>query len=340
MREAAARLGAARRPVILAGGGARWAEAPLTALAEALDAPVVQTVNARGLMRGHPLAVPASPSLGPVRGLLAEADAVLVLGSEMGPTDLDMDLDGGFPDLAGLVRVDRDAQRLASGPAGLGILADAAEAAAALAARLPLRQGGEGATRAARTREAARAALLPGPARCLAVLETIREALPEAVVMGDSTEPVYAGNLFFEAGQPGGWANSATGFGTLGWALPAAIGAALADPARPVIALAGDGGLQFTLSELGTLADEQAPVILLVWNNAGYREIEMAMRAAGAEPLGVRPTPPDFVAVARAWGIAAERITALADLPGRLQAAARRGGPTLIDLPAALVHEG
>jgi acetolactate synthase-1/2/3 large subunit len=338
LREAAARLGAARRPAILAGGGARWAEGPLRALAEALDAPVVQTVNARGLMRGHPLAVPASPSLAPVRDLLAEADAVLALGTELGPTDIDMYLDGGFPALEGLVRVDRDARRLAAGPQGFGIVADAGAAAGALAALIPLREGGDGAARAAKAREAARAALSPEHARCLAVLETIREALPEAAVMGDSTEPVYAGNLWFEGARPGGWANSATGFGTLGWALPAAIGAALADPARPVVALAGDGGLQFTLPELGTLADEGAGVIVLVWNNAGYREIEMAMREAGAEPVGVTPSPPDFVAVARAWGIAAERLDSLADLPARLRAAAERGGPALIELPAALVH--
>ena len=139
----------------------------------------------------------------------------------------------------------------------------------------------------------------------------VRAALPGSPIVGDSTEPVYAGNLFFEPDAPGGWFNSAMGFGTLGYALPAAIGCALADPSRPVVALAGDGGLQFTLPELGTAADERAHVILLVWNNHGYREIESAMLEAGAEPIGVTPRPPDFVGVAGAYGIPAERLESL-----------------------------
>jgi acetolactate synthase-1/2/3 large subunit len=105
-----------------------------------------------------------------------------------------------------------------------------------------------------------------------------------------------------------------------------------------VVALAGDGGLQFTLPELGTAADERAPVIVLVWNNRGYREIEIAMRDAGAEPIGVTPTPPDFVAVAHAYGLSAERLASLDALPRALRDAASRGGPSLIDLPTELVH--
>jgi acetolactate synthase-1/2/3 large subunit len=156
--------------------------------------------------------------------------------------------------------------------------------------------------------------------------------------VGDSTEPVYAGNLFFEPDAAGGWFNSAMGFGTLGYALPAAIACALADPSRPVVALAGDGGLQFTLPELGTAADEGANVIVLVWNNHGYREIESAMLEAGAEPIGVTPRPPDFVLLAGAYWMPAERLESLDALPEALRTAARRGGPCLIELPTALVH--
>ncbi|NAZ36557.1 5-guanidino-2-oxopentanoate decarboxylase [Rubellimicrobium sp. CFH 75288] len=337
--EAARRLEAAERPAILAGGGARRAEAALRALAEALDAPVVQTTNARGLMAGHPLAVAASPSLGPVRALLAEADAVLAVGCEFGATDLDMYEDGGFPPLRGLIRVDRDAARIARGPEALALVADAGVALAALGAALgPRRREGTGAERAARAGDGARAALEPAHARALTVLETIRDTLPQSPIFGDSTEPVYAGNLVFAAGGPGLWCNSATGFGTLGWALPAAAGAAVADPSRPVVALAGDGGLQFTLAELGVLADERLPVIVVVWNNHGYREIETAMRGAGAEPVGVTPGAPDFVAVAAAYGLRAERVEDPAALPGRLRAAAEAGGPALLEIPAAAIH--
>ena len=336
VEEAARRLAAAKRPLILAGGGARRAD--LRALAEALGAPVVQTTNARGLMAGHPLSVPASPCLPPVRAMMAEADAVLALGTEFGPTDYDMYVDGGMPALHGLIRAEIDPAQVARGPrAEVVLLGDASAAAEAIRAALPSGTR-DGTAKAADLRDAARAALSPEHARALSVLEMVRAALPGSPIVGDSTEPVYAGNLFFEPGAAGGWFNSAMGFGTLGYALPAAIGCALADPSRPVVALAGDGGLQFTLPELGTAADEGAHIILLVWNNHGYREIESAMLEAGAEPIGVTPRPPDFVEVAGAYGIPAERLESLDALPEALRTAAKRGGPCLIEVPTALVH--
>ncbi|EYD75167.1 Acetohydroxy acid synthase [Rubellimicrobium mesophilum DSM 19309] len=340
IEEAARRLAASRRPVILAGGGARRAAVPLRALAEALDAPVVTTVNGRGLLAHHPLSVPASPYLPPVRALLREADAVLALGTEFGPTDYETYEAGVMPSLAGLIRVEIDPAQVARGPRpDLALLADARSAAEALLDALPLDpRPGDGTLRATHLRDAARATLIPAHQRALSVLETIRATLPGTPLVGDSTEPIYAGNLFFEPDAPGLWFNSAMGFGTLGYALPAAIGRALADPSRPVVALAGDGGLQFTLSELGSLADAKAPVIVLVWNSNGYAEIELAVREAGVTPIGVTPSAPDFVAVARAYGLPAERATSLDALPGLLRQAAERGGPALIDLPTAVVH--
>ena len=115
--EAAQRLSAAKRPVILAGGGVKGLGAHLRTLAERLDAPVVQTVNARGLLHGHALSVPASPSLAATRALIEGADAVLALGTELGPTDYDMYATGTLPAMAGLIRVDICAQQLARHPA-------------------------------------------------------------------------------------------------------------------------------------------------------------------------------------------------------------------------------
>jgi acetolactate synthase-1/2/3 large subunit len=132
---AAGLLAAARAPVILAGGGMRDGAA-LVALAERLGAPVVQTVNGRGRMHAHPLVVPASPSLGAIRELLEDADIVLALGTELGPTDYDMYGTGGMPRLPSLVRVDICPDQLARHPARVAIEADAAEAAHALLAAL------------------------------------------------------------------------------------------------------------------------------------------------------------------------------------------------------------
>ncbi|MBN9242524.1 MAG: 5-guanidino-2-oxopentanoate decarboxylase [Mesorhizobium sp.] len=346
----AARLAiAAKRPLILAGGGAKRAEAQLRALAEKLDAPVVQTANARGLMHAHPLAVPASPSLKAVRALMADADFVLAAGTEFGPTDYDMYGDGGFVLPANLARIDIDAAQLARRPVTVSIRADCTAALAALLARLDeaghsasAQQGATatgggaapsaGAARAAAARQAAWAEIGPAMQAQVKVVEAIRDALPGALVVGDSTQPVYAANLYYDHDRPGGWFSAATGFGALGYGPPAAIGAALAVPDAPVVCLTGDGGFQFTLPEIGAALDAGANVVFVVWNNRGYREIETSMRDIGVEPVGVSPMPPDFVKIADAYGIGAERLAGTADLAGALRRACAAQKPRLIEI--------
>jgi acetolactate synthase-1/2/3 large subunit len=326
----AERLNRARRPVILAGGGAKRAEAALRAVAEALDAPVIQTTNARGLMHAHPLTVPASPSLMATRDLIAGADAILAIGTEIGPTDYDMYKRGGFPDLSAMIRIDIDAAQLSRHPAALGLMADAGTALAALAPLLTPRKG-DGAARAATTRTAARAELSPEMLHQIAMLEAIRAALPGCIIAGDSTQPVYAGNLYYDHDRPGGWFNAATGYGALGFGAPAAIGAAIAAPGSPVVCLTGDGGLQFSLAELLTAMDEGVDVTFLVWNNAGYREIAEAMAAAGTDVIGCDPTPPLFAPLAAAVRMPFASVEAT---PEALTAALRapRQGPRMIEV--------
>ncbi|WP_315925762.1 5-guanidino-2-oxopentanoate decarboxylase [Mesorhizobium sp. SP-1A] len=332
--EAAKMLATAKRPLILAGGGAKHAAAALKHLAERLGAPVVQTANARGLMHGHPLAVPASPSLKAVRALMADADVVLAAGTEFGPTDYDMYGDGGFVLPDNLVRIDIDPAQLRRHPARLCIEADCGAALEALAARLPetVKQSPEGEARAGAAREAALSGLDKTLRGQIEVVETIRDALPGSIVVGDSTQPVYAANLYYDHDRPGGWFNAATGFGALGYGPPAAIGAALAVPDAPVVCLSGDGGFQFTLPEIGAALDAGAPVIFVVWNNRGYREIETSMREVGVEPVGVSPEPPDFCKLAQAYGIEAERLSGAAGLAAALTRARTKGKPVLIEI--------
>lgn len=316
-------LAGARAPLILAGGGARRAGPVLAALAAALDAPVVQTVNARGLMHGDPLIVPASPSLEAVRDLIGGADVVLAVGTELGATDYDMYGRGGLVLPAGLIRIDICPDQLARHPAAVAIRADAGAALAALLAALPTgraRPAIPGAARAAGTRKAARAELSAPMRAQLALLEAIRDTLPGAILVGDSTQPVYAGNLYYDHDRPGGWFNAATGFGALGYAIPAAIGAALAAPGTRVICVTGDGGAQFTLPELMTAVDEGLPVTFLIWNNRRYGEIASAMTEAGVPVIGCDPTPPDFAAIATACAMPYHRC---AMTPAALSAALR-----------------
>lgn len=288
---AIARMNAATRPVILAGGGARQAGASLRQLAEKWDAPVVQTVNARGLLHGHPLCVPASPSLESVRDLIRGADCILAVGTELGPTDYDMYVRGGFPDLSGMIRIDICPDQLARHPAQFPILADADTALTTLASGIA-GKAGNGADRATQTRRAARAetdALLP-PIR-LSMVEAIRDTLPGAIIVGDSTQAIYAANLYYDHDRTGGWFNAATGFGALGFGPGAAVGASLGAPGQQVVCLIGDGGLQFSPGELRTAVDERLPITFVVWNNAGYREIAEAMSDVGAEVIGCSPSP-------------------------------------------------
>lgn len=290
---AAARLNGAKNVVILAGGGSKGAEAGLRAMAEALDAPVIQTTNARGLLAGHPLAVPASCSLEAVRKALAEADQVLSIGCELGPTENDWNPASRFPDLPGQIRIDIDIDQLARRPAALRLLGDSAATIAELLPRID-RHRAAGAERAADLRQAARTeaggfhAAYPA---MLAMVEAIRTAMPRSILVGDSTQPVYASMLYYDHDRPSGFFNAATGYGALGFAPGAAVGAALACPGTPVVCLIGDGGLQFSPGELRTAVDERLPITFVVWNNSAFGEIAEWMRAANTEVIGCYPSP-------------------------------------------------
>lgn len=324
----------ASRPVILAGGGAVTAEEEIRSLAERLGAPVVTTVNGRGMLAGHALRVPASPSLTAVRRLLSDADLVVAFGTEFGPTDYDLNVDGGFPRLKALIRVDIDAAQLARAPhPGLSVFSSAKTAAAGMLGFLEGHKAiGNGAPRAAAARKAVWSELTAKMQAEVGVIDTVWRTLPKAIIVGDSTQAVYAGNYYCDAPRPHSWFNAATGYGALGYAPPAAIGAALAEPDAPVVCLAGDGGLQFSLAEIGSAADAGTRVIFLVWNNDGYQEIENFMVEAGITPEGVKPSAPDFIAIGNAYGVPSERLADVRDLPAALERANARGGPSLIEI--------
>jgi acetolactate synthase-1/2/3 large subunit len=310
LRSLAGTLNAAERVVILAGGGIRGAETHLQKLAESLDAPVVLTANARGAMHGHRLCVPASASLTAVRKFITDADQILAIGTELGPTDYDVYANGRVPNLSEMIRIDICADQLARHPAKMPVKADAGPIMAALLP-MTIRANREGATRAEAVREAARAELatlneaMPGQ---LAMVEAIRDGMPNSIIVGDSTQPIYAANLYYDHDRPRGWFNAATGYGALGFGPGAAVGAAIAAPGVPVVCLIGDGGLQFSPGELRTALDEKLPVTFVVWNNAGFREIADALRQAKAPVLGCDPSPLDMEHFAMACDMPFARV--------------------------------
>ncbi len=335
LAEAARQLRAARLPVILAGGGARGAARELRQLAEHLGAPLVMTINARGLLPPeHPLGISMSPSLDAVRKLIGEADLVLAVGTELGQTDYDIYAVEPFQQPRQLIRIDIDAAQLERN--ARPTLALCADAAAALRAILALDLGParqrQQAAMVAETCTRALDALVPAMRRELQFLDAIRTTLPAAILVGDSTQVVYAGNLGYAAATPGSWFNSATGFGTLGYALPAATGAGLAAPDRPVVCLVGDGGFQFTLSELAVPRDVDAWLVIIVWNNHGYGEIKTSMLAVDIDPVGVDVQPPDFSHLAHAYGYAHKAVDSLESLERALREFSARRQVVMIEV--------
>lgn len=329
-------LASAKRPVILAGGGVRSCADPVRKLAESLNAPVVQTINARGVLHAHPLSVPASPSLEAVRALIGGADVVLAVGTELGPTDFDMYATGTMPTMRNLIRVDICPQQLARRACDVAIHGDGEAVMKRLLSTLDRSANDEsGHERAALARARALKEIGPEMRTMCDLLDRMRETVPGALIVGDSAQPIYAGNLYYDHDRPVGWFNAATGFGALGYAIPAAIGAALAKPEAPVICLTGDGGAQFSLPELMTARDEGVSVIFVIWNNRGYQEIETSMEAVGATPVGCDPTPPDFEAVAASCGLPFQRcLPQPSEFAAALKAAIGMDGPAMIEIMA------
>jgi acetolactate synthase-1/2/3 large subunit len=328
---AAGLLNAAITPLILAGGGAVRASAEIMALAEKLDAPVAMTINGRGILpSGHPLAVSQSASIGGTRKLIEASDVVLALGTELGPTDYDMYEDGFFTLPGKLIRVDIDPQQAMRGILPEIVMAgDAAGAASSLLGRLT-QKSANGPGRAAEVHKNTSANVPDKTMGDIHILDMIRDTLPGVIMAGDSTQLIYSGNLAFSAAAPSSWFNSATGYGTLGYGLPAAIGAKAAAPNRPVVALAGDGGVQFSIAELASAKQAKLPVILLLHDNNAYGEIKSYMVSRNIPPLGVDLFTPDFVKIGEAYGWNALRVGSLVEMKAALIKASVADEPMMI----------
>lgn len=338
IQQAVQRLRQAQRPLLLIGGGCVAQAEAVRRLAETLDAPTALTINAKGLLpAAHPLLIGSNQSLPPVRRLALDADLVLAIGTELGETDYDVVFDGNFRLGGELIRIDIDAAQLQRNHQPvLAIHSDAGLAIEALLEQLPQRicaGQSRGAERASGVRQQL-AEEFSGWAHYRQLFDCILEALPEARFVGDSTQTVYSGNHLVELDGPRRWFNASTGYGTLGYGLPAAIGARLAEPTRPVISLMGDGGIQFTLPELASAVEARVGIIVLLWNNQGYGEIKRYMQRRDITPLGVDIYTPDFLTITRGFGCLAER----ARDHGHLQSLLREAPsdrPLLIELAEA-----
>jgi acetolactate synthase-1/2/3 large subunit len=333
LAKAASVLEHARRPLIWAGGGALAADAgeAVAKLAERLVAPVMLTYSARGLLPpGHPCLVEATPHVAQVGALWDEADAVIAIG-----TDFDGMMTQGWklPQPPHLIAINVDPADAAKNylPDVL-VEADAALAAAALAERTPERGGLEAlAHRMKELNAAVRAELAETDADALGFLEAIERALPDdGVVVCDMCIPGYWLGGFHRTPAPRKLAYP-LGWGTLGCGFPQGLGAALAS-SGPVVSVSGDGGFLYACGELATLAQERIPLTAVIVDDGGYGMLRFDQDLKGDPHEGVDLQTPDFVAMARSFGVRADAVDGLGE---RFEA--MLGHHLRIDEPSVLV---
>src|SRR5215471_18288533 len=303
--EAAKRLAQARRPLIFVGGGAVGTRTALTEIAERIGAPVLSTNAGKGILPySHPLSLGCSILQAASQQALAEADVVLLVGTEIAAGDhflTKLEISGD------IVRIDIDPTELTSMYcAAVPIQADARAAMQALSAALsnckPTCEHAQG-ERRVRDILARNAAEMTDLEKLHArVWTTLRSALPaDTIVMGDATQIVYTGSFAMPMEMERCWYYSGN-YCALGFALPMAIGAKIGAPHRPVIAVAGDGGIMFTVNELATAVEERLALPVIVWNNDALRAIADGMDERHIPRIGVEPKSPDFVGLAESLG--------------------------------------
>jgi acetolactate synthase-1/2/3 large subunit len=344
LEAAARRLVGVERPVIIAGGGAAGASDLVRSCAEHLAAPVITTFNGKGCIASdHPLCIGTGLHQKAVRELVEESDAVFVVGSELAPADL---WEGSLALQGKLVRSDIDPVAVITNAAPeVALVGDAGPVLENLLVMWERADTQRGAHRRdlhgerprrwreRMTREAAQAS-----DRWAHVLDPIGEVLGErGVLAGDSAMVCYRGAAVrLPAYRPRSFLYP-TGFGTLGYGLPAAIGAKLGRPEDPVIVLIGDGGLMFTVAELAAAAQLGLALPVVVVDNGGYGEIRDEMVRRGDPPVAVELPTPDFAALAIALGCHGERVPDGDDeaLARALHTALGANRPTLLHVRAA-----
>ena len=335
IERAARMLAEAERPLIWAGGGVissgAWGE--LQSLAERLDAPVITTCSGKGsIPENHPLCIGNLATQGPVKRLMAESDAMLAVGARFGylPT-----AKWSIPVPRRLIHIDIDATQPGKNfPVEVGIHADARLGLQSLIDVLGGHKSdcGEWVSAANRARQAVWDEMQRRAPGELAILRTLRETLPsETIITADPHLLGYWGRSFLPVYEPRTWLHDLA-FGTLGYAFPVALGARIAAPDKPVVALTGDGGFLFTSQELATAVQLGINVVTVIFNDNAYGAIKEDFLRDFGKAYEVDLVNPDFVKYAESFGAVGLR-TSPEGLGETLKKALALGRPCLIDVP-------
>ncbi|WP_428555840.1 5-guanidino-2-oxopentanoate decarboxylase [Pseudomonas edaphica] len=334
---AVAKLAAAKQPMIIAGGGALATGDALQRLSTLLAAPFFSSVAGKGLLPvNDPLNAGATLCVEPGWQLISQADVVLAVGTEMADTDYWRER---LPITGELLRIDIDPRKFNDFyPCAVALKGDAQQTLLAVLERLPPapRNADAASQQVATLLEAVE--LGHGPLQTIhqGILERIEAELPaNAFISSDMTQLAYTGNYAYRSRAPRSWLHP-TGYGTLGYGLPAGIGAKFGAPLRPGLVLVGDGGFLYTAQELATAVEElHSPLVVLLWNNDALGQIRDDMLSLDIEPIGVLPRNPDFALFAQAFGCTVNQPKNLDELQTDLRNGFKRNGVTLIELKHA-----
>ncbi|MTD58181.1 thiamine pyrophosphate-binding protein [Amycolatopsis pithecellobii] len=306
---ARALLSGAEHPVIWAGGGAVRAEAgPIIGeLAERLAAPVLTTFAARGLVPPtHPCAAPTPVHAPEVGALWDEADVVLGVG-----TDFDglMTQNWLMPKPPKLISVNIDPKDAAKNyQPDVTLVGDARDVVSQLVTGLAPRPGlSELSDRLRNLGELVRRRMRADEPQAADFLGTLEETLPDgAVVVADMCIAGYWAGGYLRARAPRRFAYP-MGWGTLGFGFPASLGAAAGEASR-VVCVSGDGGFLYGCGDLATLAQESLPVTVIIVDDGGYGMLRFDQDRAGVPHRGVDLHTPNFVGLARSFGVHADEV--------------------------------
>ncbi|MCX2726306.1 thiamine pyrophosphate-binding protein [Thermomicrobium sp. 4228-Ro] len=331
IEQAAQLLGKAERPLIFAGGGVLVAEAwnELRELAEQLEAPVVLTMDGKGALDDrHDLA----QNIIAARELTPQSDVILVVGTRF----LQPAMSDWGPHDQAVIQMDIDPEEIGRNyPPTIGIVADAKRGLTALLERLPLYNQQRASRRSELRALKERVADLLWEVQPQASFAmALRQALPEdSIVVSESTQvgywtwnafPVYQPRTFLTSGYQG----------TLGFGFATALGAKAGNPGRAVLSINGDGGFLYNLPELATMVQHRLDVITVVFNDNAYGNVRRIQKERfGGRFIASDLYNPDFVALARSFGIEGARVHTPEQLRDIVADAVADPRPILIEVP-------
>ncbi|MGB0797895.1 MAG: thiamine pyrophosphate-binding protein [Planktomarina sp.] len=336
LTDIAAQLNAAEKPLFIFGGGAVGASTVARDLVAKTQAAVMMSYAGRGVIApDYPLSFGSFLARPSSADITRQADLVVVVGCELAEVDIwRYDLGNKAP----MIRIDIDVECLTDDQSNETVIC--ADADAVLKGLLPLvhrKTSDWTADQVTSTRARWRAEVEAERPGIISVVDALKEVISDdTMIYSDMTQFAYVAKEVWDMPRPGHW-HHPSGFGTLGYAMPAAIGGAMGRPGLQTMAIAGDYGFQYSIQELGAAVELNLSLPIILWDNGKLKEIEDSMRGAQIAPNAVIARNPDFVKLAQAYDIHATAPKTLGAMQDDVIAAFTRSGPTLIHVTSGIL---